>query len=229
MALSKVVTELKGEEGAMKHILTLIACLFLVSTLHADDQLHQRPRYTLHIGDVLDLNYRLTPEYNQTVTIQPDGYASLEIAGDVHLAGLTLDQAHDLIVQKVSVRLNDPELNVILSNFQRPYVLVGGEVQQPGRIELRENMTALQAVVMAGGFKLSARDTRVIVFRHINEDMGEIHELNLHNIDKTAKLEHDMVLQPGDMIVVPANKLEHFARFMHSIPFSTSFFPQSLF
>lgn len=213
----------------MRRLLVLIACLFLSSALRADDQLHQRPRYTLHIGDVVDLNYRLTPEYNQTVTIQPDGYASLEIAGDVHLEGLTLEQAHDLIVQKVSVRLNQPELNLILSNFQRPYVLVGGEVLQPGRIELRENLTAMQAVVMAGGFKLSAKDTRIIVFRHINEDMGEIHELNLHNIDKTAKLERDMVLQPGDMILVPANKLEHFARFMHAIPFSTSFFPQTAF
>src|SRR5271170_7449785 len=89
----------------------------LITSAHADDQLHPRPRYTLHIGDVLDLTFRLTPEYNQSVTIQPDGYASLNIAGDVHLEGLTLDQAQDLIVQKDSERLNAPELNIILSSF----------------------------------------------------------------------------------------------------------------
>jgi polysaccharide export outer membrane protein len=86
-------------------------------------------------------------------------------------------------------------------------------------------MTAMQAVVMAGGFKLSAKDTRIIVFRHINADMGEVRELNLHNIDKTSKLEQDMVLQPGDMLLVPANKLEHFSRYMHAVSFSSSLSP----
>jgi polysaccharide biosynthesis/export protein len=197
----------------------------LITSAYADDHLHPRQRYTLHIGDVLDLNYRLTPEYNQTVTIEPDGYATLNVAGNVHLEGLTLDEAHDLIVKKDSERLNDPELSLILSSFQRPYVIVGGEVLQPGRIDLRENMTAMQAVMMAGGFKLSAKDTRIVVFRHINGDMGEVRELNLHNIDNTSKLEHDMVLQPGDMILVPANKLEHFARYMHAFSFSSSISP----
>jgi polysaccharide export outer membrane protein len=201
----------------------------LITSAQADDHLHERPRYTLHIGDVIDLNYRLTPEYNQSATIQPDGYASLNVAGVVHLEGLTIEQAHDLIVKKDSERLNDPELNLILSSFQRPYVVVGGEVLQPGRIDLRENMTAMQAVLMAGGFKLSAKDTRIVVFRHINADMGEVRELNLHDINKTSKLEHDMVLQPGDMLLVPANKLEHFARYMHAFSFSSSFAPQGVF
>jgi polysaccharide export outer membrane protein len=206
----------------------LLIAFLMASAAHADDQLHKRPRYALHVGDVIDLSYRLTPEYNQSVTIQPDGYASLNIAGNMHLEGLTLDEAHDLIVKKDSERLNDPELNLILSSFQRPYVVVGGEVLQPGRIDLRENMTAMQAVVMAGGFKLSAKDTRIVVFRHINADMGEVHELNLHNINKTEKLEHDMVLQPGDMLLVPANKLEHFSRYMRAFSFSESFSPQAL-
>jgi polysaccharide export outer membrane protein len=206
----------------------LLIAFLMASAAHADDQLQKRPRYTLHVGDVIDLSYRLTPEYNQSVTIQPDGYASLNIAGNMHLEGLTLDEAHDLIVKKDSERLNDPELNLVLSSFQRPYVVVGGEVLQPGRIDLRENMTAMQAVVMAGGFKLSAKDTRIVVFRHINADMGEVHELNLHNINKTEKLEHDMVLQPGDMLLVPANKLEHFSRYMRAFSFSESFSPQAL-
>ena len=207
----------------------LLLSALLVTSARADDQLHERPRYTLHVGDVIDLNYRLTPEYNQSVTIQPDGYASLNVAGDVHLEGLTIEQAHDLIIKKDSERLNAPELNLILSSFQRPYVVVGGEVLQPGRIDLRENMTAMQAVMMAGGFKLSAKDTRIVVFRHINADMGEVRELNLHDINKTSKLEHDMVLQPGDMLLVPANKLEHFARYMHAFSFSSSFAPQGVF
>ncbi len=206
-----------------------ITALGITEHAHADDQLHQRDRYKLHIGDSLDLNYRLTPEFNQSITIQPDGYASLNVAGDVKLAGLTLAEAHDLIVEKDSVRLNQPELNLVLSNFQKPYVVVGGAVAQPGKIELREDMTAMQAVILAGGFAETARDTRVIVFRHINSDMGEVHELDLHNLWKTKKLEQDMALQSGDMILVPVNRLEHFSRYMRAAAFSSSVQPQGIF
>jgi len=195
----------------------------------ADDQLHARPRYTLHIGDTLDLSYRLTPEFNQSITIEPDGYAHLNVAGDLKLEGLTVEQAHDLIVQKDEVRLNQPELNVVLSNFQKPYVVVGGAVAQPGKIELRENLTALQAVLLAGGFAETARDTRVVVFRHINADEGEVHVLNLHNIYKTPQLEKDMQLEAGDMILVPVNRLEHFSRYMRTFAFSSSVQPQAFF
>jgi polysaccharide biosynthesis/export protein len=188
---------------------------------HADDQLHQRDRYKLHIGDSIDLNYRLTPEFNQTITIEPDGYGSLNIAGDVKLEGLTLQQAHDLIVEKDSVRLNQPELNLVLSNFQKPYVVVGGNVAQPGKIELREELTALQAILLAGGFVDTAKQSKVLVFRHINGDLGEVHQLNLYKVDKTVKLEHDMALESGDMIMVPTNNLAHFARIMHAVDFGT--------
>jgi polysaccharide export outer membrane protein len=205
-----------------------LAALLASPGARADTHLHARPQYQLHVGDVIDLNYRLTPEYNQSVTIQPDGRASINIAGDLQLEGLTIQQAHDLIVQRVSSRLNNPELSLDLTNFQRPYVVVGGDVQQPGRIDLRENLTALQAVVLAGGFRSSARDTRVILFRHINSDMGEVYKLNLHKIQKTSQLEHDMLLQPGDMILVPDNRVETFGRFMHATAFSSSFYPQGV-
>jgi polysaccharide export outer membrane protein len=210
----------------------LLLCFVAVACTtpgRADDQLHSRDRYKLHVGDSLDLNYRLTPEFNQSITIQPDGYASLNVAGDVKLEGLTMQEAHDLIVKQDSVRLNQPELNLVLSNFQKPYVVVGGAVAQPGRIELREDMTAMQAVLLAGGFAETARDTRVVVFRHINSDMGEVHELNLHNLYKTKDLEKDMALQPGDMILVPVNRLEHFTRYMRAAAFSSSVQPQSIF
>lgn len=208
--------------------LTVLLALVAVPCSQADTQLHSRPKYRLHVGDVLDLSYRLTPEYNQSVTIEPDGNASINLAGDVELEGLTVEQARDLIVQKVSTRLNHPELNLDLTNFQRPYVVVGGQVQQPGRIDLRENLTALQAVMLAGGFRTSARDTQVLVFRHINSDMGEVFQLNLHKIQKASQLEHDMVLQPDDMIMVPANRVDTFSRYMHASAFSSSFYPQGV-
>src|ERR1700730_2198246 len=62
-------------------------------------------RYTLHPGDVLDIQYHFTPEFNQTVTVQPDGYISLAVGGDLKVDGRTLQQLRTLILAKAGVRL----------------------------------------------------------------------------------------------------------------------------
>ena len=82
----------------------------------------------LHPGDVLDIQYRYTPEFNQTVTVQPDGFISLEIGGDVKVAGRNLEQVRNIILTKARTRLASPELIVVLKEFQKPYVVVAGEV-----------------------------------------------------------------------------------------------------
>jgi polysaccharide biosynthesis/export protein len=198
---------------------TLIAAIAMVSLFAleqyawSDVELRQRDVYTLHVGDVISLTYRLTPEFNETVTVQPDGCLNLQIVGNVKVSGLTLDQLHSKIVGLASNQLNHPELAITLKQFQQPYVVVAGEVDKPGKIELHEQTTALQAVMLAGGFKDSARDTQVILFRHINSDIAEVHRLNLHDIKKQSQLERDTELEPGDMLLVTRNKMEHLSRF----------------
>ncbi|MBW4028586.1 polysaccharide biosynthesis/export family protein [Acidipila rosea] len=210
-------------------VVMLIAVLFLAPLpSRADQQLHHRGRYTLHAGDVFVINYRYTPEFNQTVTIQPDGYVTLDIVGDMKAAGLTLDQLHNEIVAKASSRLNNPEVNLTLKDFEHPYIVVAGAVQRPGKIELREDTTALQAVMLAGGFSESARDTRVILFRRINQQDAEVRELNLHKVTKTSDLERDTGLQPGDMLLVTRNKLEKFSRVMKATNLGLYFDPTTI-
>lgn len=203
----------------------LLALFLLLPAAWSDEQLHQRPEYTLHIGDVIALSYRLTPELNQTVTVQPDGCVNLQVVGNVRVSGLTLDQVHDEIVKRASADLNHPELAVTLKQFQQPYVVVAGEVPKPGKILINENTTALQAVMLAGGFMPSARDTQVILFRHINKDTAEVRKLNLHNIKKDSQLERDIDLEPGDMLLVTRNKLEHLSHFMKATNLGVYFNP----
>jgi polysaccharide export outer membrane protein len=172
-------------------------------------------RYQLVSGDVIDVIYRYTPEFNQTVTIQPDGYVLLEIVGDIKVSGLTLERARQKIIEKATVRLKDPEVTLLLKEFQKPYFVVSGEVAQTGKFEMRENITALQAVMMAGGFKESAKVSQIVVFRKLNAEFAEVKTLNLKNVKKTSDLENDLTLQPGDIIFVPRNtfsKIEKFVR-----------------
>jgi polysaccharide export outer membrane protein len=91
---------------------------------------------------------------------------------------------------------------------------VAGEVQKPGRIELREPTTALQAILDSGGFLPSAHSSQVLLFRTINSDTAEVHVLNLTNIQKTSELERDAQLEPGDMLLVPRNRIERISRYL---------------
>jgi polysaccharide export outer membrane protein len=210
----------------MKQLIIVLAISLMLPAL-LGQALHTRERYVLHPGDVLELNYSLSPQYNQAVTLEPDGHASLNIAGDLKLAGLTMAQAKELIVNGVSSRLKDPDLNLVLKEFQKPYVVVGGQVQSPGKIELRQDMTAMQALLLAGGAKPSAKATKIVLYRKINEEMGEVRTINLNKITKTNQLERDMRLEPGDMLLVPDNKVETFSRYMKAVNFGTFLSPTS--
>lgn len=207
----------------MKYRLFLGLALFLFTfSLSVSAQGQRAPRlttitedrYRLQPGDVLEVQYRYSPEFNQTVTVQPDGYVSLEIGGDLKVAGFTVEQARQAILREAGKRLQDPVATIVLKEFQRPYFVVAGEVAQPGKIEMRERVTALQAIMLAGGMKETARSSQVVVFRKINSDTAEVKLLNLKSIRRTSDLENDLTLQAGDMVFVPRDKISKIERFM---------------
>ena len=171
-------------------------------------------RYRLQPGDVLEVQFRYSPEFNQTVTVQPDGYITLEIGGDLKVAGFTIEQTRAAILRQARTRLQDPVATIVLKEFQRPYFVVAGEVNQPGKIEMRERVTAIQAIMLAGGMKETAKSSQVVVFRKINSDWAEVKLLNLKNIRRTSDLENDLTLQAGDMVFVPRDKISKIERFM---------------
>ena len=171
-------------------------------------------RYRLQPGDVLEVQYRYSPEFNQTVTVQPDGYITLEIGGDLKVAGFTIEETRQAILRQASKRLQDPVATIVLKEFQKPYFVVAGEVATPGKIEMRERVTAIQAIMLAGGMKETAKSSQVIVFRKINSDIAEVKVLNLKSIRRTSDLENDLTLQAGDMVFVPRDKISKIERFM---------------
>jgi polysaccharide export outer membrane protein len=204
----------------MKYLLILTIVLTFPISLAAQAQTPPKlttvteERYRLQPGDVLEVQFRYSPEFNQTLTVQPDGYITLEISGDLKVAGFTVDQTREAILRQARTRLQDPVATVVLKEFQRPYFVVSGEVSQPGKIEMRERVTAIQAIMLAGGMKDTAKSSQVVVFRKINSDMAEVKLLNLKDIKKTSDLENDLTLQAGDMVFVPRDKLSKVERFM---------------
>lgn len=173
------------------------------------------PRYLLQPSDVLEIHYRYSPEFDQTVTVQPDGFVSLQLVGDLQLRNLTVDQAKAAILEKATARLKDPEITVVLKEFEKPYFIVGGEVNNPGRFEMRGSMTALEAVAMAGGFKsASAKHSQVILYRRVGPDMAKAEILDLKSAMNPSAGEPLVDLHSGDLLVIPQNRVSKIERFV---------------
>lgn len=164
---------------------------------------HRDNRYRLCASDVIAVNFPLTPEFDQTLTIQPDGFATLAAVGAVRLEGLTTDESIRSIGAAYSKMLHDPIVTVELQKFNAPYFIVGGQVRQPGKYDLHGYTTATEAVAMAGGFTQDAKHSQVLLFRRVNNDWFEVKNLNLKRILQGRDLAEDPDLQSGDMLYVP--------------------------
>jgi len=195
----------------MKRALSLLVCVATLSVhafAAAKPQLQTRDnRYHLRTGDVLGVAYRYSPEYDATVSIQPDGYADFPLLGELQLSGLTVDQARERILTQANVRLNDPEISVVLKEFEKPYYVVGGEVGSPGRYEIRGPLTALRAVEIAGGIRDSGKANQVLLIHPINDTDATTRLINIKKIMKKGDISEDAAIQPGDILIVPKTRL----------------------
>jgi polysaccharide biosynthesis/export protein len=179
--------------------------------------LQQRyPRYKVQREDVLGLSFPLSPEFNQTVTIQPDGYVSLYGGPSVHIQGMTVPEVIEAVKKAYSGILHNPIIDVDLQDFQRPYFTVSGQVGKPGQYDLRHDTTVSEALGIAGGLLPTAK-AQVFLFHRTTGTWAEVRELKLNAILKGKNASEDSQLAPGDMIFVPEKFIVNFRKY---IPYS---------
>jgi polysaccharide export outer membrane protein len=162
----------------------------------------------------VEVTFTVAPEFNQTLTVQPDGYVMLKDAGPVEAQGLTVPEFSHAVQAAYQGYLHDPEAAVVLKDFERPYFVVGGKVGKPGKYELRSDTTVAEAVEIAGGFTAEAKHSQVVLFRRVDEDLVETRVLNLKKMLKENSLKEDVHLRAGDLIFVPQSTISKIARFM---------------
>jgi polysaccharide biosynthesis/export protein len=172
------------------------------------------PRYQLGAGDTIEISFRYTPEFNQTVTVQPDGYISLKDLADMYVAGQTSPDLVQRIAGAYSPILHEPVVTVSIKDFEKPYFIAGGELGRPGKYDLRGDTTALQAIEMAGGFKDTSKHSQVLIFRRLSEQWTEVKKLDAKAMLNSADLSEDLHLRPGDLIYVPKNTLSKIKPFI---------------
>ncbi len=165
------------------------------------------PRYKLEAGDIFDIGFELSPEFNQTVTVQPDGFITLRGVGDVHVAGETVPELTETLRTAYQKILHEPLISVTLKDFQKPYFIADGQVGHPGKYELRGDTTLTEAIAMAGGFQDSAKHSQVLLFRRVSDQWTSAQVFDVKKMENKRDLREDPLLHPGDMVFVPKNRL----------------------
>ncbi len=174
----------------------------------------RHPLYRLRPSDVVEITFTVAPEFNQILTVQPDGYVMLKDAGMVQVQGLNLEEFSRAVQGAYRGYLHDPQVAVALKEFARPYFIVGGQVERPGKYELRSDTTVTEAVELAGGFSPRAKSSQVVLFRRVNDELVETHLLDLKKMLKQNHLAEDAHLRPGDLVFVPQNVVSKIAPFL---------------
>jgi len=175
----------------------------------------RNPRYQVEPGDSFDLLFELSPEFNQTGVVQPDGFVTLKAVGDVHVAGRTIPELRDMVRQAYAEILRDPIISISLKDFEKPYFIASGQVGRPGKYELRGDTTVVEAVAIAGGFlNETAKDSQVVLYRRISRDWMQGRILDVKKMMQHKNLSEDLHVMPGDMIVVPQNRISKIKRFL---------------
>lgn len=224
IAVSLITAFCRGYAAKDRQATAAPSAVMQTPTQQTVDQSHppalqrRNPRYQIATSDVIVLDFPLTPEFNQTLTVQPDGFIALHGVGDMHVAGLTIPELTEKLREAYSKTLHDPVINVDLKDFQKPYFVAFGEVGKPGQYDLRGDITVAQAVAMAGGFVPSAKHSQVLLFRRVNAEWAEVKKLDMKRMLSAGNLSEDLHLQPGDIVFVPKNaisKVKPFVPFMN--------------
>lgn len=176
----------------------------------------RNPRYRINRSDVLVISFALSPEYNQKVTVQPDGYITLQAAGSINILGLTVPQTVNAVKEAYAKTLHEPIIDVDLADFQKAYFVVLGQVTKPGQYDLRFDLTVTEAIAIAGGFLPTAK-TRVYLYHRSGAVWVEARELKLSDILHGKNVAEDVGVKPGDMIFVPEKTITKVRKY---IPYS---------
>jgi polysaccharide biosynthesis/export protein len=164
-------------------------------------------RYRITPADVIELRFPFVPELDQTLSVQPDGHITLREVGDLRVQGRTLPEVRNDLREAYAPIVRDPVFTVVLKEFEKPYFIASGQVEKPGRYDLRGAMTLTQALAFAGGPNSGAQMSEVVIFRHHTQETVSVKQVNVKEMLKKKDLSEDPLLRPGDTIYIPKSTL----------------------
>lgn len=171
-------------------------------------------RYRITPGDVLQLTFVYVPEFDQTLTVQPDGYITLRGIGDLRALGLTVPDLRLALAAAYAPLLKEPTITVVLKEFEKPYFIAAGEVSHPGKYELRGATTLSQALAVAGGPTPGSKRSEVVLLRRHDDQVAMVTHVNIGKMYKSKDLTEDPLVRAGDTLFVPRSSWSSISPFI---------------
>jgi polysaccharide export outer membrane protein len=172
------------------------------------------PLYRMYPGDVLDVSVLSAPELNRTVTVSPDGRISMPLVTPVMVADRSTTEVESALAQAYANTLIRPQVSVAVNKASSLKVFVAGEVTNPGVYDMPGDIDALQAVVMAGGFKVSAKREKVIIIRRSVGGQPMMRTADLRKAAFQALTADAVPLRRFDIVYVPRTAIANVGLFM---------------
>jgi len=157
--------------------------------------------YVIGADDTLHISVWKEPDLSETLPVRPDGKISMPLLNDVTAAGLTPLQLKDSLTEKLKKYIADPRVTVVVTAMNSRRIFVSGEVLHTGPMVLLPHMTMLQALSQAG-FTQFANVKAIYLLRTENGKQEKV-PFNYKEVIKGNHPEQNIVLKPGDTLVVP--------------------------
>ena len=202
--------EARQKGAGLRSLVVLLSVLFVPVTFAA--QAPQTPSedapYRLQPGDEVQVQVFDLPELNTTVRIPPDGLISLLLLDEIQASGLTVPQLRQAITAGYATQYKNPRVSVSIRNYDSLKIYVTGHVARPGALQLVKGLTAVQALVQAGGLNENAKIDEAVILRQRQNTTPQV--IRLHIDDVLRNGQPDVTLQPGDVVYVPRSDYKVF-------------------
>lgn len=176
---------------------------------------HQRGRYILGPGDVVEIKIKDLSEFDQKITVGPDGFAPIHPFGEYNIAGIDAGGLELWLEEKLKFYLLKPEATVTIAELRPATVYITGEVKRPGAYQLirngynnsvlpierteRVDLTLTNVLTRAGGVTDEADIENITVMHSATKQQVTY---NLFNLLAQAQGD-DIILMPGDKVIIP--------------------------
>ncbi len=158
--------------------------------------------YVIGPEDVLAVLFWREKDLSVEVSVRPDGKITLPLVNDLQAAGLTPDQLRETVQKAASQFVEDPNVTIVVKQINSRKVFVTGQVAKPGTYPLFADTSVLQMIATAGGLADFAKGDRIVIMR-TRGGKTETLKFNYKDVVRGKKLEQNILLLPGDTIVVP--------------------------
>lgn len=158
--------------------------------------------YVIGPDDVLGIVFWRDTEMTGDVTVRPDGNITLPLLRDIKAAGLRPDELREAITKAASKLIADPNVSVVVRQINSRNVFITGQVARPGAYPVSGQMDVVQLITVAGGLNEYADSGDISILRTENGKTTRL-RFNYGEVMRGKKLEQNVVLRPGDRVMVP--------------------------